>query len=224
MIEVKNLSKNFGKQKVLLDINIQVKPGKVTAIVGENGAGKSTLFKCLAGLEQAKGSINLGPNLTKKQIGFLPTNPEFLSKITAQEYLQFVCNARGVKVKNIRSKNIFDLPLNRYASDFSTGMKKKLALTSLLLVENDFFILDEPFNGLDLQSNILFFEILDRLKQKGKTILLSSHIFNSIHETSDYLYYLKGGKIESEGNKDKFKEIETLIKSTIINGRLDTII
>ena len=224
MIEVKNLSKSFGRHEVLTDINLDVKAGEVTAIVGENGAGKSTFFKCLAGLEKHKGSIDLGAELSKNKIGFLPTNPEFLSKITAQEYLQFICNARGVQVDHIRSKNLFDLPMNRYASEFSTGMKKKLALTALLLVENDLFILDEPFNGLDLQSNILFFEILERLKAKGKTVILSSHIFNSIHETADYLFYLKDGKIAAKGSKEKFSEIEELIKSSVIEGKLDGLI
>lgn len=221
MIKVENLEKKFGQLEVLNGVNLEIKPGMITAIVGENGAGKSTLFKCLAGLESYKGKIESQFEPLKNYIGFLPTNPEFLSKITAKEYLYLVCNARKVKAPDFEERNIFDLPLNRYASEFSTGMKKKLALTGILHLKNEIFLLDEPFNGVDIQSNILFNEILLTLKNQGKIIILSSHIFSAIHEICDYIYYLEDGKIVQQGDRTSFNEIEEQIKKKVVRNKLD---
>ncbi len=221
MIKVENLRKQFGQLDVLKGINLELKPGMITAIVGENGAGKSTLFKCIAGLESYKGTIDSNYEPLKNYIGFLPTNPQFLSKITAKEYLHLVCNARKVTPPDFEERNIFNLPLNRYADDFSTGMKKKLALTGVLHLKNEVFLLDEPFNGVDIQSNILFNEILKTLKKQGKTIILSSHIFSAIHEVCDYIYYLEDGKIAKQGNRDTFMQIEDEIKQKAIKDKLE---
>ena len=155
MIKVENLSKNYGKNHVLKNISISFEASKVIGIVGENGAGKTTLFRCIAGLEKFDGNISSDFEILKNHIGFLPTIPFYFLKITAKEYLQLLANARDIKLDNIDERNIFDLPLNQYASTYSTGMKKKLALTAILLQKNDVFILDEPFNGVDIQSNIL---------------------------------------------------------------------
>lgn len=221
MIKIENLRKQFGQLDVLNGINLELKPGMITAIVGENGAGKSTLFKCIAGLESYKGTIDSNYEPLKNYIGFLPTNPQFLSKITAKEYLHLVCNARKVTPPDFEERNIFNLPLNRYADDFSTGMKKKLALTGVLHLKNEVFLLDEPFNGVDIQSNILFNEILKTLKKQGKTIILSSHIFSAIHEVCDYIYYLEDGKIAKQGNRETFMQIEDEIKQKAIKDKLE---
>lgn len=86
---------------------------------------------------------------------FLMTEPFFFAKITGTEYIRLLVNARSKKLTSLEESNIFDLPLNQYASTYSTGMKKKLALTAILLQGNDCFILDEPFNGADIQSNMV---------------------------------------------------------------------
>ena len=103
MLNITNLSKNYGKKKVLKEIELQFKPGEISGIVGENGAGKTTLFKCIAGLESHDGEIHHPTKNIKNRIGFLETNPEFLSKITGKEYLQLLCNARSIKNVNFDS-------------------------------------------------------------------------------------------------------------------------
>jgi len=138
MIVIEALHKNYGKQTVLQNINLNFERGKVYGIVGENGAGKTTLFKCIAGLETFTGSINYNNGILKNVCGFLPTNPYFLTKITGKEYLQLLCNARKIIESDFESKNVFDLPLNKYAETYSTGMKKKLALTGILLQQNSY--------------------------------------------------------------------------------------
>jgi ABC-2 type transport system ATP-binding protein len=221
MISIHKLSKSYGKKNILHEIDLQCNPGEIHGIVGENGAGKTTLFKCIASLESFQGKIQHTEIVNiKNTIGFLETNPEFLSKITGKEYLQLLCNARNIKNVNFEEKNIFDLPLQQYAETYSTGMKKKLALTGILLQENEIFILDEPFNGVDIYSNIIIKELLKSLQKKGKIIILSSHIFSTLQDTCDYLHYLKAGKIKKSVQKENFKMIEELMKDAGLEEKL----
>lgn len=223
-IEIKSLSKSYSNNDVLKDINIQFKKGEISGVVGENGAGKTTLFKCIAGLENFKGSVVYEYGNLKNTIGFLTTNPDFISKITGKEYLQLLCNARDIEIENFEEKNIFDLPLKHYCETYSTGMKKKLALTGILLQNNEVFILDEPFNGVDIHSNITIKEILVRLKELNKTIIISSHIFSALNETCDNLHYLKNGSIAKSVNKNEIHLIENEMKNSSIKSRIDNLI
>jgi len=220
MIYIENLSKKFGKITVLKNINLTFKKGEVHGIVGNNGAGKSTLFKCIAGIESYEGTINNELNITKNHLGFLNTDPFIFPKITGEEYLQLLCNARGIAKLNYTDKNIFDLPLGDYASNYSTGMKKKLAITGVLLQKNDYFILDEPFNGLDLQSNIIVTAIIKHLKELNKIIIISSHIFSTLHECCDLIHLLKDGEIIKSSTSESFKEIEEDMKLLTIGDKL----
>jgi ABC-2 type transport system ATP-binding protein len=99
-------------------------------------------------------------------------------------------------------------------------MQKKLALTGILLQENQLFILDEPFNGVDIQSNQLIVEILSLLKSKGKTIILSSHIFSTLHDVCDTLFHLRDGKIVQTADKVDFSIIERDILQHDIRDRI----
>jgi len=223
MIKIESLYKSFGDNKILENINLNFSNGEVVGIVGENGAGKSTLFNCLIGLESFKGTIIYSQGNLKDRCGFLPTDPFFLSKITAYEYLQLVCRARGFSDIDLDSKNVFDLPLERYAETFSTGMKKKLALTGILLLENEIFILDEPFNGVDIQSNLLIKELILKLKELGKIVILSSHIFSTLTETCDILHHLKDGHIMRSVRDSDFHLIEKDMAADGLGNRLDVL-
>ena len=221
MIKVESLYKNYGKNQVLQNISLTLEKGKVYGIVGENGSGKTTLFNCLAGLENYKGTINSNYKNLKDHIGFLQTESFFFSKITGEEYIQFFTNARNIKITNIKEKNIFNLPLNKYAATYSTGMKKKLALTAILLQNNDFFIFDEPFNGVDIQSNIIITELILKLKSLNKTVLLSSHIFDTLAKTCDQIYVLAKGEITKKVLNKDFSVLEKEMKSTTITNKID---
>lgn len=218
-INIESLYKSYGDKQVLNNINLSFNKGEINGIVGENGAGKTTFFKCLVGLEDFEGSIMYGDKKIKNISGWLPTNPIFLSKITGFEYLQLMCNARNLK-KNINEGNVFDLPLKRYAETYSTGMKKKLALTAILLQDNEIFILDEPFNGVDIHSNILIKEVLLKLKELDKIVLLSSHIFSTLTETCNYLHHLKDGQIVRSVDRNDFDLVESDMKNVEIGNKI----
>jgi ABC-2 type transport system ATP-binding protein len=221
MISIENLSKSYGSKIVLEHINLHFEKGKVYGIVGENGAGKTTLFKCIAGFEKHKGTINCEYGNPKDFLGYLQTEPFFFSKITGHEYIQLLCNARNIIDTDLNEKNIFDLPLNEYAAKYSTGMRKKLAFTALLLQENKLFILDEPFNGVDIHSNIIITEIIQKLKEMGKSIIISSHIFSTLNDTCDEIYLLKKGKIIKRVLKEEFSTLESEMKEFSIGNKIE---
>lgn len=221
MIKIEKISKFYGKKQVLNSIDLEFKKGKIYGIVGENGAGKTTLFRCISGLENYKGNVTSDFKKLNNHLGLLLTEPFFFSKITGKEYIQFLANARQIKQSNIEDKNIFDLPLNQYAANYSTGMKKKLALTAILLQENDVFILDEPFNGVDIQSNLIITEIIKRLKELEKTVIISSHIFSTLADTCDEIYLMKSGEIIKKVEQVDFNKLENEMKEITVGNRID---
>ena len=221
MITIKQLSKSYGNNEVLKSIDLTLNEGKVYGIGGENGAGKTTLFKCLAGLEDYKGNVEYTGGKIKDKMGFLSTDPFFFAKITGREYLQLLCNARHVATGNLEEKNIFDLPLNQYAETYSTGMKKKLAITGILLQNNQIFVLDEPFNGVDIHSNVLIKEIILKLKELNKIVLVSSHIFSTLSDTCDVLHLLKNGHVAMTEGQDGFGMVEQAMKEHAVGNKLE---
>ena len=220
MIRIISLSKSYGAHEVLKNINLEFEPGKVYGVVGENGSGKTTLFRCISGLELYSGSIESRWVPLKDHLGFLQTEPWFFSKITGEEYLRLFAVARNLKIDSFARKNIFELPLNQYASTYSTGMKKKLALTAILLQKNEVFILDEPFNGVDIHSNILITGIIQTLKQLGKTIIISSHIFSTLNDTCDEIHLLKEGSFVRKVLKPDFHQLEHEMNEYVIGDKI----
>ena len=221
MISVRNLFKKYGTNEVLKNVNIQFDKGNVYGIVGENGAGKTTLFRCIAGLENYEGEVISDLKPLKNHLGLLLTDPYFFQKITGAEYIRLLCNARNTKIADIESRNIFDLPLNQYASVYSTGMKKKLAITAILLQGNQYFILDEPFNGVDIHSNIIITEIIHKLRALDKTVIISSHIFSTLSETCDEIHLLSKGEFVKSVKRGNFSELESEMKGITIGNKIE---
>ena len=221
MVSITNLSKSYGKNQVLKSINLNLNKGKVYGIVGENGAGKTTLFRCIAGLEDYEGTIDADVKNIKNHLGFLPTNPIFMSRITGWEYLKLLSIARNIQWDRFEEKNIFELPLGQYVETYSTGMKKKLALMGILLQKNDIFILDEPFNGVDIHSNFIITEIIKQLKSLNKTIIISSHIFSTLSDTCDEIRLLKEGIFAKSVEKADFKQLDADMRTITIGNKIE---
>lgn len=217
MIKINHLSKKFSGKYVLEDINYTFNIGKVYGIMGENGAGKSTLFKCIMGLESYSGDvITLNP-LT---VGYLNDTPFFYSFVTGMEYIEFCLKARKLPVNRQTISELnkkFALPLERYASNYSLGMKKRLMIMTLMLQNNDFVIMDEPFNGLDLAGTILLKQWISKMRENGNCIVLSSHIISVLTDICDDISYIHNGKIVANYSGKSSEEIEQDISKLYLN-------
>ena len=211
MLEINNLRKAYGRHVVLHDVSLVLRPGTIHGLVGANGAGKTTLLNCLYGLEtDFAGSVReAGGRPLREHTGLLPYEPYFYPRLTGREYLEFCLQARGRALVDFAGWNrLLELPLDQYADEYSAGMRKKLALLALLVQNLDYLILDEPFNGLDLEANLLLKEILRRLRDRGTGILLTSHILGALTETADEITVLVAGRVQRHYAAAEFGTLE----------------
>lgn len=208
MITILDLTVKYNIHKTVLNaLQLTLKDENIHGIVGLNGSGKTTLLNTIFGLiKQQNGEISYnGKRLTKKEISFLPAENFFYSKITGKEYLSLFKNPNF----DIEKWNdLFQLPLHQIIDTYSTGMKKKLALMSILKKDKPILILDEPFNGLDLETSRIIRSILLRLKEKGKLIIVTSHILETLTNMCDYIHLLENGEIKVSHEKIKFQEFK----------------
>jgi ABC-2 type transport system ATP-binding protein len=140
-----------------------------------------------------------------------------------KHHCRYIRCRRGYQIGDIADKNIFDLPLSQYVTTYSTGMKKKLALLAVLLQGNEYFVLDEPYNGIDINGSIALTEILLKLKDLNKTVIISSHIFSTLSDTCDEILVLRDGIITETVQRADFQKLEVEIKNLGIKnlvGRL----
>jgi ABC-2 type transport system ATP-binding protein len=143
--------------------------------------------------------------------------------MTGREYLRLLVQARNMEVPDLDAKNIFDLPLDEYVVHYSTGMQKKIALLGVLLQKNELIILDEPFNGVDIQSNILISAIIQQLKASGKTVLISSHIFSTLRDVCDCIYLLKDGRFAKTVYPVDYPHLEAEMIDVTLGNQLDAL-
>ena len=209
MIELKGLSVSYGENDVLKDISAEFGVSEVHGVAGLNGSGKTTLFNAMAGfLKPYKGVILYnGRKIERSDFGFLETENYFYSNITGNEYLKlFPDSNKRFSVESINS--LFKLPLDEVIETYSNGMKKKLALTAVLKQEKDIYILDEPFNGLDMESCKLVEIVINQLRDKGKTVFVSSHILDTLTDSCTFIHHLKGGGIVKSYGRDGFSVLK----------------
>ncbi len=215
MISIKNLSISYNKHtKVIDNLDLSISGGYIHGIVGLNGAGKTTLLNTIYGLKKQKeGSITFNEKkINKKDVSYLVTENFFYSNITAREYLSLFKNA---DFESDMWNKLFSLPLDKIIDVYSTGMKKKLAIMGILKQNKPIMILDEPFNGLDIETARIVRSILLKLKEKSKTIIITSHIIETLTNLCDFIHYLENGKISYSCDKNGFDEFEKKIFSGI---------
>ncbi len=194
MITINNLLVQYDEHIVLNYLSASFETGQVHGIVGLNGAGKTTFFNTLGGYQRADaGEIRLsGKKPSRSDFAYLETNSFFYASITGREYLAiFPQSNASFRLDSMNS--LLGVPLDELIEHYSTGMKKKLALLSVIKRDKPVYIFDEPFNGLDLESNKVLELIIRNLAAKGKTIFISSHILEPLLQVCQQIHYLDHG-------------------------------
>ncbi len=205
MVEVKDLSMSFKETKVLKDINLTIKSGEVTGIVGRNGSGKTVLLKCIAGfLKPTSGSVVIdGHTLYKDKekflnIGVLIETPAFMDYLNGFDNLKALADIRKVANTGDIEKymKFFELPNDdKPVKKYSLGMRQKLGIIQSVMENQNIILLDEPTNSLDEKMVEKFKVLINDLKSKGKTIVMISHIEEDIMPISDTVYSISNGKV-----------------------------
>lgn len=207
MLEIRNLSVSFKDKNVLQNLNLKIEEGKILGILGKNGAGKTTFFESLYQSQKYNGEIlwQNKKNL-RENISYLETENYFYPYITGREYLSYFSKEKLAKTIELAEK--FQLPLDKYVQYYSSGMKKKLALIGMLMLDKPINILDEPFNGVDFEGVHLLYDIILELKQNNKTVIISSHIIETLFHTCDRIVTLENGKISNIFEKESFEVLK----------------
>lgn len=221
MLKIKNLSKSYSKgKKVVENVSIEVKPGEIFGFIGHNGAGKTTTIKAVVGiLEFEEGTIMINGNnikdepiKCKKDIAFIPDNPDLYNSLTGIQYLNFIGDIFEVSKEQRESlikkySDAFELTKNLgdIISSYSHGMKQKLALISALIHKPKLLILDEPFVGLDPKAAHILKGFMRELCDQGGAIFFSTHVLEVAEKLCDKIAIIKDGKIVASGTTEQVK-------------------
>ena len=227
MIEIKNVTKKYGNNIALNNISFNVNDGEIFAFIGHNGAGKTTLIKSIVGIHEFDEgdivingkSIKEKPVECKKEMAFVPDNPELYEQMKAINFINFICDMYEVP-QNIRENNIkkyarlFEIEnnLNDTIESFSHGMKQKIALISALAHEPKILIMDEPFVGLDPKAVFDVKKIMNEMIKEGKIIFFSTHILDVAEKLCSRVAIIKKGELLKVGNMSEIKGDKSLEK------------
>lgn len=226
MIEIKNVTKTYnGEKKAVDDISFNVNDGEIFAFIGHNGAGKTTTIKSIVGiLDFEQGdilingkSIKKQPIECKKEMAYVPDNPDLYENMKAIDFINFICDMYEVdkaerKERIEKYSKMFEMTdnLNDEISSFSHGMKQKVALISALAHNPKILIMDEPFVGLDPKAVFDMKEIMKQMCKEGKTIFFSTHILEVAEKLCSRFAIIKQGKIVKVGKMSEIKGDESL--------------
>lgn len=217
-LEIKNLTKKFGDNVVLEDINLELNSNKIYGFIGRNGSGKSVLLKIICGFyTPTTGHILLDGDDYISRNEF-PTNtraliekPKFLPDLTGYENLKLLAsiqNKVGKKeIEETMNKLNLTADANKKYSKYSLGTKQKLGIAQVLMEDPKLIILDEPFNGVENDTAKNIRELLKQEKEKGKIIIIASHIKEDIVGLADIVYEIDGGKIKNKSSQDDFSNV-----------------
>ena len=210
MIQVESLTLQYPNGKGIQDVSFRVKEGQVLGYLGPNGAGKTTTIRCLLGYAKAdRGSCSIRGLDCRRQapgiqrfLGYLPGEIAFLDGMTGRQFLDFMSRMRGTK-DNSRQKELaelFEIDLSGKIKRYSKGMKQKVGIIAAFMHDPQVIILDEPTSGLDPLMQNRFTELVLSEKKRGKTIFMSSHIFEEVERTCDQVVIIKDGRIAMDGD------------------------
>lgn len=204
IIELNDFSFSYGKKQIFNNLSMVIEQGTVHGILGANGAGKTTLFNCI--FNHHKHNNIVVEDSYKKDIAYLQAEPYYYPYMTGTEYLKILSN-NAIHQQISLWNEVFQLPLDDYVHNYSTGMRKKIALLGNILLDKKILLLDEPTNGLDLETNEFFKLLIKRLKHHGVTVLISSHILEVLFSSCDVITLISGQGNTTSYNKAQYEEL-----------------
>lgn len=225
MIKIEHLTKKYGDFKAVDDLSLHIAPGEIYGFIGHNGAGKTTTLKSVVGILQFDNgeiyidgtSITADPLKCKKEIAYIPDNPDIYEFMTGIKYLNFVADIFGVSAADRQEKirkyaEIFELSsdLAQPISTYSHGMKQKLAIISAWIHSPKLIIMDEPFVGLDPKAAHLLKGMMREICDNGGAIFFSTHVLEVAEKLCDKIAIIKEGKLVRSGTMEEVKGDDSL--------------
>lgn len=232
-LELKELTGGYGQVSVLKKETFTVEDGQVVGLIGLNGAGKSTTIKHIIGLLTPRGGqilidgMSLQDNVEeyRKKIAYVPEMPILYSELTLKEHIDLTIMAYGLdhdktweKAHELLKTFRLDNKLDWFPQNFSKGMKQKVMIVCAFMTDARLFIIDEPFTGLDPLAVNDLLNIVEEKKQKGCSVLMSTHVLATVQDHADKFILLNHGQVRADGTLDELKE-----KFDMQNGNLDDI-
>ena len=220
MLMVRRLERQFGRVQAVDGVSFDIAAGQVVGLIGANGAGKTTLMRILATLDLPnRGTVHLGgvntierPTVVRQRLGWMPDHVGLYRDTTVGDYLDFYARAHGFRGEELvrRLTDVIEFTelgalLDRPADALSKGQTQRLSLARTLLNDPEFLILDEPAAGLDPKARLEFKNLVRLLRERGKTLLISSHILSELGEMCDSLLFMDRGKMVHHGDTDSLR-------------------
>ena len=216
MLEVKNVTKRYGKNVACDDVSFTLEPGTLTVLLGPNGAGKSTIIKSIIGFLKFDGTITVNgiPNKTseaRKLLGYIPEMPSLYPTLTVIEHMEFIARAYKMtdykdRVNMLLERFELDDKRKKFGDELSKGMQQKLNLCLGLLPDPDIILLDEPLLGLDPHAIKELKNYIEAMRRAGKTLFISTHIIDSVDMLWDRTIIMQGGHIKANVTRAEVDE------------------
>ncbi len=225
MLRIEHLTKTFGKKVAVDDLSLHIAPGEIYGFIGHNGAGKTTTLRSAVGIQQFdKGeiyicgtSVRTDPIACKRQLAYIPDNPDLYEFMSGIRYLNFIADVYGVDAQT-RAQRIRDYAerleltadLAQPISAYSHGMKQKLALISAWIHQPRLILMDEPFVGLDPKASHLLKQMMHEFCRQGGAIFFSTHVLEVAEKLCDKVAIIKQGKLIRSGTMEEVKGDDSL--------------
>ncbi len=216
MIEIQDLTRDYGQNRGIFDLSFSVDEGEVFGFLGPNGAGKTTTIRHLLGfLKPESGRCRmLGQDCwtsraeISRRVGYIPGEMAFFDDMTGLEFLNFLLSYRGVKGKNRMPELLerFELDPGAKLKKMSKGTKQKVGIAAAFMHDPDILILDEPTSGLDPLMQLRFIDLVLEEKNRGKTVLLSSHMFEEVERTCHRVSIIREGRLAATDSVEALKD------------------
>ena len=225
MLKINHLTKTYGEKKAVDDLNIHINPGEIYGFIGHNGAGKTTTLKSVVGILQFDQgeilidgkSIQTDPLACKREIAYIPDNPDLYDYMTGIKYLNFIADVFGVSAEDRQARirkyaDLFELTadLAQPIAAYSHGMKQKLAIIAAWLHQPKLIIMDEPFVGLDPKASHLLKGMMREVCDAGGAIFFSTHVLEVAEKLCDKVAIIKGGRLIRSGTMEEVKGDDSL--------------